>query len=728
MTRARGSALARALPALLVLLVLAAMPVRHPTRVFAAERDPRGPHELFFAEGTTREGYHEYLCLANGAGSEVTVGLEYMLEAGEPWAATVIIPALSRATVDVNAEVGPGHDVSVRAHSDSPFTAERPVYFGEGGSAGSSCAGGVPAASETWYFAEGYTGAGFREYICVQNPGASGAVVEAELCDGSGVVGTAGLEVPPRSRGTIDVGAVVGEGREVAARVRSTNGVPVVAERSMYFDSPGFHGGHCSAGLPLAASRFYFAEGSTRPGYQEYICVFNPGGAQVTVDAELLLDDGTSLRQQLTVPAGARRTLDVNAAVGPGRDVSAVLTSEGTFCAERPMYSRPPAVEDGHCSEGILVASRSWVFAEGTTRAGFRPLVCIGNPGDAAAEVTVEFLSDSAAVPVTVQVPARARSTVDPVNVLGTGRDFSTLVESTRPVVAERVQYCEEGSAYSGAHCAAGDNTWERGRFGDVRAYLNTYGEYAQSDLDDFERFDAAVLDPYDYPDESFSSTLIDRGTFVMAYIDVGEAEDVRHYWSEVQKHPEVILAENPDWPGCYYADVNNPEWHRIILEHEIPYLESLGSLDGLCLDMVDVVDAYPQLKPGMVSLMREIREWYPGLLLMPNRGFAVLPEMLPYIDAFKYEELSSRYDFDSASYVYEEDEGEQAVLSEALDRKDVPVMVLDHLETVPPDNTMASNDWYNCAEVAERTGGRFAWYANSVDQDRPYWLFIDYR
>jgi endo-alpha-1,4-polygalactosaminidase (GH114 family) len=317
---------------------------------------------------------------------------------------------------------------------------------------------------------------------------------------------------------------------------------------------------------------------------------------------------------------------------------------------------------------------------------------------------------------------------VDPVNVLGPGRDFSTVVESARPVVAERVQYSAAGTPFAGGHCAAGDNGWERGRFGDVRAYLNTYGEYAQSDLDDFERFDAAVLDPYDYPDDSFSSTLIGRGTFVLAYIDVGEAEQVRHYWPEVQKHPEVILAENPDWPGCYYADSNSAEWHRIVLEHEIPYLQSLGSLDGLCLDMVDVVDVYPRLKPGMVSLIREIREWYPELLLMPNRGFGVLPEMLPYIDAFKYEELSARYDFDSSAYVYEEDEGEQSTLQEALDRKDIPVMVLDHVETSPPDDTMASNAWRTCGEVADRMGGRFAWYANSVNQDHPLWPFIDYR
>ena len=191
-------------------------------------------------------------------------------------------------------------------------------------------------------------------------------------------------------------------------------------------------------------------------------------------------------------------------------------------------------------------------------------------------------------------------------------------------------------------------------------SYLNTYGDYKASDLTEFEKYDVAVLDPYDYPDEKFPAALRKSGTTVLAYIDIGEAEDFRDYWPEVRKNPGLLIGENPDWPGDWFADVNNPEWRRIILESEIPRLQSLGPMDGLCMDMLDTVDDYPRLKPGMVRLVREIRAKYPGLLLVPNRGFAVLDQILPYIDAFKYEDLSSGYDSKTGQYVPKRDRAEQ--------------------------------------------------------------------
>jgi len=236
------------------------------------------------------------------------------------------------------------------------------------------------------------------------------------------------------------------------------------------------------------------------------------------------------------------------------------------------------------------------------------------------------------------------------------------------------------------------------------------------------------VLDPADYPGPSFVSRLRSAGTIVLAYLDIGEAEEYRPYWSEVRKHPEVLLDRNPDWPGSWYADANNPEWHHIILEHAIPYLQSLGELDGLCLDMLDLVDVYPRQKPGMVDLVRKIREWYPELLLMPNRGFGVLGGVWPYIDALKYEEMSSRYESDQKEYVPGDDDEEMAALESALGSRDIPVFVLDHVSTDPPDNGMARDDFDRCARIADETGRRFIWYANSIEQDHPAWTWLPLR
>lgn len=261
-----------------------------------------------------------------------------------------------------------------------------------------------------------------------------------------------------------------------------------------------------------------------------------------------------------------------------------------------------------------------------------------------------------------------------------------------------------------------------RGNIGRATSYLNTYGGYKPSDLAGFRKYDVAVLDPYDYPDESFPTALRKSGTTVLAYIDIGEAEEFRDYWPEVRRNPGILIKENPDWPGDWFADVNNPQWRRIILEREIPRLQSLGPMDGLCMDMLDTVDDYPRLKPGMVQLVAEIRRKYPGLLLVPNRGFAVLPEILPYIDAFKYEDLSSGYDAETKTYKAERDLGDEAVLARALARKKMPVLVLDHVATSPPDVKMARADYVRSVQVASRMGAHFVWYANSVAQDHPGW------
>lgn len=118
MRNSTGAVLAKAAAAVLLLAALSVQPAPGPAR--AAGRDPRGPHELYFAEGTTRDGYREFICLGNPAGSAISVTLEYMPEAGDPVTSTIEIPALSRATVDVNAALGPGRDVSAPADRRLP--------------------------------------------------------------------------------------------------------------------------------------------------------------------------------------------------------------------------------------------------------------------------------------------------------------------------------------------------------------------------------------------------------------------------------------------------------------------------------------------------------------------------------------------------------------------------------------------------------------------------------
>ncbi len=97
---------------------------------------------------------------------------------------------------------------------------------------------------------------------------------------------------------------------------------------------------------------------------------------------------------------------------------------------------------------------------------------------------------------------------------------------------------------------------------------------------------DLLVVDP---DDSSFTREdlleLKSTGKVVLAYIDVGEAEDYRDYWdpSWYRSPPEWLGEENSDWPGCYYVKYWYEEWRRIVLER-IKHVVELG-YDGAYLD-----------------------------------------------------------------------------------------------------------------------------------------------
>jgi len=91
--------------------------------------EPEGATTFYFAEGYTGTGFDEWLCLMNASTSPTTAHITYMFKDGTTQPQDVSIGATSRATVDVNAAVGSGKDVSVKIIGDSPIVAERPMYF-----------------------------------------------------------------------------------------------------------------------------------------------------------------------------------------------------------------------------------------------------------------------------------------------------------------------------------------------------------------------------------------------------------------------------------------------------------------------------------------------------------------------------------------------------------------------------------------------------------------------
>ncbi len=284
---------------------------------------------FYFAEGYTGAGFREYLCLGNSASAPVKVKVAYLVKDGTPIEKTYDVPALSRFTADVNAEVGPDKEVSIKCSTDSPFIAERPMYFdyqGGGGSwTGGSDAVGAPLPSTSWYFAEGYTGPGFDEWVCVLNPWGSEASLtfNFQTQEDGLVVPTGTYKVPAHSRATFKANDLL-EGKSYQTSLKLTSDVPVVAERPMYFDysgmgSWGWTGGHDVMGVPALARDYFFAEGTTRSGFEEWLTLQNPGAAEITVNASYQLGEGAPIGKDYKVAALTRKTIYVPDEVGTER-------------------------------------------------------------------------------------------------------------------------------------------------------------------------------------------------------------------------------------------------------------------------------------------------------------------------------------------------------------------------------------------------------------------------
>jgi hypothetical protein len=106
---------------------------------------------------------------------------------------------------------------------------------------------GANRAATTWFFAEGCTGAGFEEWLCLQNPGNDTANVTITYYPQSGSPITKTQIIAPNSRLTVSVNDDAGPGLEISAKVTSDK--PIVAERPMYFNYNGWTGGHDVGGF-----------------------------------------------------------------------------------------------------------------------------------------------------------------------------------------------------------------------------------------------------------------------------------------------------------------------------------------------------------------------------------------------------------------------------------------------------------------------------------------------
>lgn len=322
----------------------------------------------------------------------------------------------------------------------------------------------TPAPQTTWYLAEGATSAFFEEDVLVANPNATAADVEITFlrADGSAPLKHA-FTMPATSRRTVRVNAIAGleNSGAVSAIVTCTNGLGIVAERTMYWANGAKRGGHNAPAVAAPAAKWYLAEGATGT-FDTFVLIANPDAVKsADVQVTFLKEDGQTVAYPtFSLPPNQRQTIWVNYQV-PGLEATSFSTvvesTNGTdLFVERAMYfggtsslTRP--WEAGHGSAAVTAPAAEWFFGEGftvdTPAIAFDTFLLLANPNDGAVEATVEFLLENdTPIVKTYRLEKTSRQTVwvdfvpDRDGVLGKSA-FSMRVSATAPIIAERAMY-----------------------------------------------------------------------------------------------------------------------------------------------------------------------------------------------------------------------------------------------------------------------------------------------
>jgi hypothetical protein len=442
-----------------------------PGRVYRSRPAAAAKHRALLAEGATGSFFDTRLALFNPEATPAKVTLRFLRRSGNPVAHEMTVGARARATVWPARLIGTA-EFSTSVESDVPVIVDRTMGWGRPWY-GSHAERAVTEPATTWYLAEGATHSGFSLFYLIENPGDLAATVDVTFLRPSPLpplVRTYVVEA--HSRFTIWVNAMPElRGTDVAAVVRSANGVPIVLERSMYLDKPGrmFAAGHESAGVTRPATSWLLAEGATGPFFDLFVLIANPSPEPADVQVRYLLEDGSVIEKRHQVNAGSRFNIWVDTEDPRLRDaaVSTLVTSTNgvPIVVERAMWWPGDwgTWQEAHNSTGATTAGTLWALADGEVdrSLGVETYVLIANTSSAPgrARVTLHF-EDGTSLQREYALGANSRTNVA-VSVGFPGADkrrFAVTVESLGTNAARLVV---ERSMYSdapGQVWAAGSN------------------------------------------------------------------------------------------------------------------------------------------------------------------------------------------------------------------------------------------------------------------------------
>jgi len=448
-----------------------------------------GPTTLYFAEGYTgrltsngKANFDETLSILNANPFTATVQIQYLIEGGSPVVVIRSIAPASTLRESVNSDAGNDKNVAAVVSSASRVTAERIIRrTGAAGVLDANSSLGNPSLGKTFYFAEGYTGASFQEYLTLANPGNTTANVTVNFAP-QGATGsvtqTLTLQIPPQGRVTRNIRRDTLGIPNKSLGLVVTSDQPIMAERVLYFgdgDGSAKYGSTAKAGIQTVGNQYIFAYGSAggtglaqRPGDQSFVTVLNPGTSPVsaTIVAQFYDALGRDIGStSLAVAPGTRETLNANQAVSNTASIYAtMLTSASPFVAEKPQYfggSPNAGAHPGVAPTGAPAGMKSAAFPDlnlvDAAGQAEQQTVFLYNPTSAPITVTGTYYSGNGSKSQVYNVPAGNIVTVNvntdaaglPAGALGATFTV-TSAGATDSFVATNIANTTDGRSYTG--------------------------------------------------------------------------------------------------------------------------------------------------------------------------------------------------------------------------------------------------------------------------------------
>lgn len=209
----------------------------------------------------------------------------------------------------------------------------------------------------------------------------------------------------------------------------------------------------------------------------------------------------------------------------------------------------------------------------------------------------------------------------------------------------------------------------------------------AQLPWSELQAFDLVVVDPDHVPQPTALALPLPH-TRLAAYVAMGEVQPSRGYAASIPS--TWLVGANAAWRSRL-VDQSQPQWPRFFTDRVIAPLWAAG-YRTFFLDTLDSYQLFAKTpeqratqETGMVAVIRALKQQYPDIRLIFNRGFEILPQVHQQVEMVVAESLFRGYDASQQAYTVVPDAAREWLLGQLRRVQELyrlPTAVIDY---VPP-------------------------------------------